>query len=82
MDLIQRAYDFSALKLSDEKKQGIIHNLNDKTQAAAYSELDFNNWRVVGVLSLKSFYDNYVHNRRIMFLLLGMDLIFVLFICE
>lgn len=75
-----KGYDFSALKLSDEKKQGIIHNLNDKTQAAAYSELDFNNWRVVSVLSLKSFYDNYVHNRRIMFLLLGMDLIFVLFI--
>ena len=75
-----KGYDFSVLKLSDEKKQGIIHNLNDKTQAAAYSELDFNNWRVVGVLSLKSFYDNYVHNRRIMFLLLGMDLIFVLFI--
>lgn len=73
-------YDFADLKLSDEKKEGIIHNLNDKTQAVAYSELDFNNWKVVSILSLKHFYDNYVYNRRIMFCLLGIDLIFVLLI--
>lgn len=73
-------YDFADLKLSDEKKEGIIHNLNDKTQAVAYSELDFNNWKVVSILSLKHFYDNYVYNRRIMFCLLGIDLILVLLI--
>lgn len=73
-------YDFADLKLSNEKKEGIIHNLNDKTQAVAYSELDFNNWKVVSILSLKHFYDNYVYNRRIMFCLLGIDLILVLLI--
>lgn len=73
-------YDFADLKLSNEKKEGIIHNLNDKTQAVAYNELDFNNWKVVSILSLKHFYDNYVYNRRIMFCLLGIDLILVLLI--
>ena len=33
------------------------------------SELDFNNWKVVSVLSLESFYGNYIHNRRILFCL-------------
>lgn len=73
-------YDFSDLKFSDKSEQGIIHNLNDKTQAAAYGQLGFNNWKVVSILSLKSFYDNYIHNRKIMFCLLGIDLILVLFI--
>ena len=73
-------YDFPGLEIPEGKKQGIIHNSNDKTKAVAYSELDFNNWKVVSVLSLESFYGNYIHNRRILFCLLGAVLILVLII--
>ena len=73
-------YDFSNLKIPDDKEQGILHDSRDQTQAVAYGELDFNNWKVVSVISLKSFYDNYIHNRRILYGLLVADLLLVLLI--
>lgn len=67
-------------KLSDEKKEGILYDSKDKTQGVAYGALNFNNWKFVSVLSLQSFYDNYLYNSKVMAVMICVILLMVLMI--
>lgn len=68
------------IKISDEKKEGILYDSKDKTQGIAYGALNFNNWKFVSVLSLQSFYDNYLYNSKVMAVMICVILLMVLMI--
>lgn len=65
------------LKISDEKNEGILYDSKDKTRGIAYGALNFNNWKFVSVLSLQSFYDNYLYNSKVMAVMVCVILLMV-----
>lgn len=73
-------YERMDLEISDSKTEGILYDAKDKTSGIAYGQLNFNNWKFVSVLSLESFYDNYLYNRKVMLGMVGVILILVLII--
>lgn len=48
------------------------------TRAFVYGTLDINDWKVVSAISFSSFYEFYMQNSQVLYLLIALDLVFVL----
>lgn len=59
-------------------EEGIIHMEDDMTRAFVYGTLDINDWKVVSAISFSSFYEFYMQNSQVLYLLIALDLVFVL----
>lgn len=63
-----------------DTEEGIIHVDDDMTRAFVYGTLDINDWKVVSAVSFMSFYENYMQNSQILYVLIFVDLVFVMVI--
>lgn len=62
-----------------EARSGIIHT-EDVEKAFVYGTLDINDWIVVSTISFESFYDFYLKNTRILYVLIACDILVILLI--
>lgn len=68
------------LQKANDEPQGILHVEDEITKAFVYGALDINDWKVVSAISFDSFYEFYLQNSRVLYLLIALDLVLVLII--
>lgn len=61
-------------------EEGIIHMEDDMSRAFVYGTLDINDWKVVSAISFSSFYEFYMENSKMLYLLIALDLVFIIVI--
>lgn len=63
-----------------EIPEGTTYLNDDSAKGFIFGTLDINNWKVVSSISFELFYENYLNNSRVMYLLMGLDFLLIIVI--